>query len=74
MSDPLKKTYGDYLELGYSVVASYFADGFHFQVLQSKNELFQSTNDVVIAQIPHVKIITDGFVMDDNVQITRFMK
>ncbi len=74
MSDPLKKTYSDYLELGYSVVASYFADGFHFQVLQSKNELFQSTNDVVIAQIPHDKVISDGFVMDGDVQITRIMK
>ena len=67
MSDPLKKTYTDYLGLGYQVTSSYFADGFHFQVLQS-NE------DVVIAHMPHDKIMADGFVMDADVQITRFMK
>ena len=67
MSDPLKKTYSDYLGLGYQVIASYYADGFHFQVLQS-NE------DVVIAHMPHDKILADGFLMDADVQITRVMK
>ncbi|WP_409433645.1 hypothetical protein ACJ3XI_03810 [Litorimonas sp. RW-G-Af-16] len=67
MSDPLKKTYADYLGLGYQVVASYFADGHHFQVLQS-NE------DVVIAHMPHGKIMADGFLSDSDVQITRIMK
>ncbi|MEP3654882.1 MAG: hypothetical protein ABJO36_08295 [Litorimonas sp.] len=67
MSDPLKKTYSDYLALGYQVTSAYFADGFHFQVLQS-NE------DVVIAHMPHGKIMSDGFVLDSDVQITRFMK
>ena len=67
MSDPLKKTYADYLALGYQVVSGYYADGFHFQVLQS-NE------DVVIAHMPHAKILADGFMMDADVQITRVMK
>lgn len=67
MSDPLKKTYADYLALGYDVVSAYYADGFHFQILQSKE-------NVVIAQMPHAKIIADGFLMDSDVQITRVMK
>lgn len=67
MSEPLKKTYIDYLALGYQVVSAYHADGFHVQVLQSDD-------DVVIAHMPHGKIIEDGFMMDQDVQITRFMK
>jgi hypothetical protein len=67
MSDALKKTYSDYIALGYAVVSGYQADGFHFQVLQGKN-------DVVIAHMPHAKIMADGFVLDADVQITRFMK
>lgn len=67
MSQPLKKTYADYLGLGYEVVSAYFADGFHFQILQS-NE------DVVIAHMPHDKIMADGFLSDADVQITRVMK
>ena len=67
MSDPLKKTYSDYLALGYQVASSHFADGHHFQVLQSKE-------DVVIAHMPHDKIMADGFLNDSDVQITRFLK
>ncbi|MDB2438054.1 hypothetical protein N9W89_05020 [Hellea sp.] len=67
MSDPIKKTYTDYLELGYEVVSAYFADGFHFQILQSKE-------NVVIAQMPHAKVIAGSFLMDSDVQITRVMK
>lgn len=67
MSSPLKKTYSDYLALGYEVVSGYFADGFHFQVLQS-NE------DVIIAHMPHGKVLADGFMLDADIQITRFMK
>lgn len=63
----MKKTYMDYLALGYEVVSAYQADGFHFHVLQSKD-------DVVIAHMPHGKIMADGFMMDADVQITRFMK
>ncbi|WP_371397960.1 hypothetical protein [Fretibacter rubidus] len=63
----MKKTYSDYLGLGYEVVSAYFADGYHFQVLQSKE-------DVVIAHMPHGKIMADGFLMDSDVQITRVMK
>jgi len=67
MNDPLKKTYSDYLGLGYQVVSSHFADGHHFQILQSKD-------DVVIAHMQHDKIMADGFLMDGDVQITRIMK
>lgn len=67
MSEPLKKTYSDYLALGYAVVSGYEADGYHFQVLQSKGS-------VVIAHMPHAKIMADGFILDADVQITRFMK
>jgi len=67
MTDPLKKTYTDYLELGYEVVSAYSAEGFHFQILQSKE-------NVVIAQMPHTKVIAGGFLMDSDIQITRVIK
>jgi len=67
MTDPLKKTYTDYLELGYEVVSSYSVEGHHFHILQS-NE------NVVIAQIPHAKVIAGSFLMDADVQITRVIK
>lgn len=67
MSEPLKKTYADYLGLGYQVVSGYYAEGFHFQVLQS-NE------DVVIAQISHTNVVAGGFIRDADVQITRVVK
>ncbi len=66
-ADPLKKTYLDYIGRGYEVVSAYQADGFHFHVLQCND-------DVVIAHMPHEKIMADGFMMDHDVTITRFMK
>ena len=67
MSDSLKKTYSDYLGLGYEVVSAYYAEGFHFQILQSKE-------NVVIAQMPHAKVVEGSFLKDSDVQITRLMK
>lgn len=67
MSDSLAKTYADYLGLGYEVVSAYYAEGFHFQILQSKE-------NVVIAQMSHAKVIAGGFLMDSDVQMTRLLK
>lgn len=67
MSDPVRKTYTDYLALGYDVVSAYYADGFHFQILQSKE-------NVVIAQMAHDKVTASGFMMDSDIVMTRIMK
>jgi len=63
----LKKTYSDYLADGFHVASGYYAEGFHYQVLQGEAH-------AVIAQIPHGKIAAEGFVLDSDVRITRFLK
>jgi len=67
MTETAKKSYADYLALGYEVVAAYYAEGFHFQVLQL-NE------DVVIVQMSHADVIAGAFLVAGDALITRLIK